>query len=91
MALIQRLLDKIRRKPLPSRLAGSPGDILIDSGMGTDAPVYVPEGARLQAEANMRLDPAKRAAVLALLTKKAGGDEEAGRKEFRRRYPRGGL
>jgi hypothetical protein len=74
MALIQRLLDKLKRKPP-----------VISTAWGD-----VPEKARLQAETNLRLDPAKRASVLAILVKEAKGDEEAGKREFRRRYPRGG-
>jgi hypothetical protein len=75
VSIIQRLLDKIRTKPP-----------IIETAWGP-----VPERQRRQAETNCRLDPAKRAAVLAVLVKEAKGDEEAGRLEFKRRFPRGGL
>lgn len=74
MSIIQKLVDKLRRKPPVISTAWGP----------------VPERVRLQAEANMRLDPAKRADVLAILIREAKGDVEAGKKEFRRRYPNGG-
>jgi len=89
MALIQKLLDKIRRRPAAAasaRLAGPPGDILIDTGLGTDGPVYVSEAARLQAAINMARDPQKRAEVEALLGRKLGG-LAAGILESKRRYP----
>jgi hypothetical protein len=75
MSIIQRFLDKLRRKPpvIPTPF-GAP----------------VPERYRVQAETNMRLDPVKRSAVLAVLIREANGDEEAGKREFRRRYPLGG-
>jgi len=74
MSLIQRFIDKLKGKPP-----------VIDTLWGP-----IPERARLQAETNLRLDPDKRAQVLAILIKEAKGDIEAGKKEFRRRYPRGG-
>lgn len=77
MSIIQHLLDKLKLKRKPP---------VIDTAFG--APV--PEKMRLQAETNLRLDPAKRDAVLAILIREAKGDTEAGKKEFRRRYPRGG-
>jgi hypothetical protein len=82
MGIVQRLLDKFRRTGHPS--APPP---VIHTKFG--APV--PEWARAQAETNCRLDPHLRARVVSLLIKEAGGDEEAGRAEFRRRYPKGGL
>jgi hypothetical protein len=93
MSLIQKLLNKIRRTPsasatplLPPRLASPPGDILIDSGLGVDGKVYVPEGARVQAAVNMRKNPALRAEVEALLGRKLG-DPAKGIAESKRRYP----
>jgi hypothetical protein len=84
------LLHRRSRKPTaapPPRLAGPPGDILIDSGMGADgSPAYVSEAARRQAAINMRLDPAKRAQVEVMLGEKLGG-LVAGIKESKRRYP----
>jgi hypothetical protein len=88
--LIRKFISKFRRKPPaapPPRLAGPPGDILIDSGMGADgSPAYVSEAARRQAAINMRLDPAKRAQVEVMLGEKLGS-LVAGIKESKRRYP----
>jgi hypothetical protein len=78
MALIQRILSLFRRTPPPPPVIHTKWD-------------PVPERWRRQAETNLRLDADKRAAVLAILTKEAGGDEEKGKAEFRRRYPLGGL
>jgi hypothetical protein len=50
----------------------------------------VTESARVQAAINMRLDPAKRAAVIELLAKQLyGGDLALGEEEARRRFPEG--
>lgn len=46
----------------------------------------VTESARVQAVINMKLDPAKRQAVLDLLCKKMGSVAK-GEMEFRERYP----
>ena len=46
----------------------------------------VSESARVQAVINMKLDPAKRQAVLDLLCKKMGSVAK-GEMEFRERYP----
>jgi hypothetical protein len=46
----------------------------------------VTESARVQAVINMKLDPAKRQAVLELLCKKMGSVSK-GEMEFRERYP----
>lgn len=45
------------------------------------------ESMRLQAIANMRVNPDKRREVEALLIKQAGGDTARGLMEFQRRYP----
>jgi len=71
MTLIQKFLDKFRRKP-PR----------IDTVWGP-----VSERARAQAATNLRLDPVKRAAVLELIIKEVGGSRKKGIAEARRRYP----
>lgn len=76
MSLIRKFLDKIRRRPP-----------VIPTKFG--APV--PEWARKQAETNLRLDPEKRKAVLAIIVRECGGDEAKGLAEARRRYPLGGF
>lgn len=77
MSLIQRFLDKLRRK------RSAP---VIETTWGP-----VSEKARLQAETNLRLDPAKRARVLDVIVKECGGNLDAGIAEAKRRYPRGGF
>jgi hypothetical protein len=76
MSIIQNLINKFRAKPP-----------VIPTAFGGP----VPEHMRLQAETNMRLDPELREKVLAVLIKEANGDVRAGVKEFKRRYPKGGL
>ena len=71
MSIIQRFIDKLRRKP-PR----------IDTVWG-----LVSERARAQAATNLRLDPIKRAAVLELIIKEVGGSRKKGIAEARRRYP----
>lgn len=76
MDLIRRFLSLFRRKPpVISTPFGSP----------------VPERWRRQAETNLRLDPAKREAVLAIIVKECGGNVMAGLREARRRYPKAGF
>ena len=76
MSIIQKLIEKFKHHPP-----------VIDTAFGAT----VPEWARLQAETNMRLDPSLRYRVLNVLLKEAKGDMEAATREFKRRYPKGGL
>jgi hypothetical protein len=74
MSLIRHFIDRIRQKratPVIETPYGAP----------------VPEWLRQQAAINLKLDPVKRARVLEIVIKECGGDEEAGRREFMRRYP----
>ena len=82
MNRIKKLIDKFKGNPTVN--VPPPPEIMTAWGP-------VPESARLQAEANMRLDPIKRQNVLNVLIKEANGDTEAGKTEFRRRYPNGGA
>jgi hypothetical protein len=75
MSIVQRLLNRFRRKPP-----------IIDTTWGP-----VSESARAQAETNLRLDPALRMRVLEVITREMGGDIEVGMREARRRYPQGGF
>lgn len=87
MSIIQRFLDRIRRKrPTPSHFAavGDGPVILTPHGQ-------VNEGARAQAEVNLRLDPVKRARVFEIILKECGGHLDAALVEARRRYPAGGF
>lgn len=77
MALIQKFLDKIRRKPAPP---------IIETKWGV-----VSERARGQAAENLRRDPARRAEVLRIVVREMGGDEEKGLAEARRRFPESGF
>ena len=72
MSIIDRLLAKLRRRD----------PIIIETPHGN-----VPEWARRQAAINMRNNADLRARVEAVLIRDAKGDVEAGKAEFRRRYP----
>lgn len=76
MALIQRLINKIRRRP------AAPPPPVIDTVWGP-----VSESIRFQAAINMRLDSSLRDQVEAMVTREMGGDVEKGKAEMRRRYP----
>jgi len=82
MSRIKKLIEKFKGNPMVN--VPPPPEIMTAWGP-------VPESARLQAETNMRLDPAIRQNVLNVLIKEANGDVEAGTREFKRRYPNGGL
>ena len=75
MSIIARFIAKLRRKPP-----------VIDTTWGP-----VSESARVQAETNLRLDPALRMRVVDVITREMSGDLDAGIAEAKRRYPRGGF
>lgn len=83
MSLIQKLLDKFRRKPPTLQTQWGP----------------VTERWRQQAEVNLSLDPAKRDAVLRIIAREMNATDYPGDvnqlarvvKEARRRYPLGGF
>lgn len=74
MSIIQRLIDKLRRK------RSAP---VIETTWGP-----VSESARAQAETNLRLDPSLRTRVLEVIVKECGGNLDAGIAEAKRRYPK---
>jgi hypothetical protein len=78
MSLIQKLIDRFRRKPptLPTQW----GDVT--------------EKYRRQAEINLSLDPAKRDAVLRIIAREISAPDYLDVRvieEARRRYPKGGF
>lgn len=77
MSIIQRFLDRIRRKRKPIEIPTKWGP--------------VSERARGQAAENLRRDPARRAEVLRIVVREMGGDEEKGLAEARRRFPESGF
>lgn len=87
MSIIKRFVDKLRRKrSAPSHFSAVGDGPVIHTPHG-----QVNEGARAQAEVNLRLDPVKRARVFEIILKECGGNLDAALVEARRRYPAGGF
>jgi hypothetical protein len=78
-SMIKDIFEIFRRKNRPP-----PEYKVLIPGVGI---CQVTESARLQAVANMIVDPAKREEVRQIVIRQMGGSTERGDAEFRRRFP----